>query len=135
MIQSIFIILFCFCSQIFALPIQDRKIDPTALSELALELGIPKESDLIIETQKRWLRSRGLERWEMDELSLEKKAFVLKWAKEQGFYTPWQPLYNEYDKGIVLGSSTSRMESRLQTLIDLWNEGVLIHEIVWLTGD
>jgi len=135
MIQSIFIILVCFCSQIFALPIQDRKIDPTALSELALELGIPKESDLIIETQKRWLRNQGLERWEMNELSLEQKRFVLKWAKDQGLYAPWEPILTKYDKGIILGCSTSLMKSRLQTLIDLWNEGVLIHEIVWLTGD
>jgi hypothetical protein len=27
------------------------------------------------------------------------------------------------------------MKSRLQFLIDLWDEGVLLHEIVWLTGD
>ena len=110
-------------------------MDPSALGELALALNIPKDADLIKETQKRWLRSPGQERWEMAELSPEQKAFVLNWATEQGFFAPWRPLYPTYDKALILGATTCRMQMRLDYLKQLWEEGIRFNEVVWLTGD
>ncbi len=124
-----------FCSSSFALPLQDRKMDPAALSELSLALDIPPEADVILETQKRWLRKSNQERWEIAELSLDQKAFVIDWATRQGLYTPWKPVSKVYDKALILGATTSRMQVRLDYLKQLWNEGVRFKEIVWLTGD
>jgi len=125
----------CLCSCVFASPIQDRKIGPEALSELTTALGIPQGADIISETQKCWLCKSGQERWELTELSLDQRSFVLNWAEAQGLFSPWKPLYETYDKALILGATTSRMQMRLDYLKDLWNEGLRVDEIVWLTGD
>ncbi len=125
----------CFCSFVAALPIQDHKINPVALSDLALGLGIPSDANIIAETQKRWLRKAGQERWDIAELSPDQKLFVLNWATEQGFFSAWKPSNEAYDKALILGATTSRMQLRLDYLKQLWNEGTRFDQIVWLTGD
>jgi hypothetical protein len=122
-------------SLIYAAPIQDRNIDLNALSQLASALEIPEGSDLIAETQKRWLRKPGQERWEIAELSPEQRAFVLRWAEGQGLFAPWTPARTTYDVALILGATTSRMQMRLDYLKDLWAQGTRFNEIVWLTGD
>ncbi len=131
----LFLLATCFSKIIFGSPIQDRQIDPVALSELTSALGIPQDADIIAETQKRWLRGSNTLRWEMTELSLDQRAFVLKWAREQGLYDPWKPSHKTYDKALILGASTRLMQARLDYLKKLWDEGVRFSEIVWLTGD
>lgn len=124
-----------FCSLAFASPIQDRKIDPTALIQLATALNIPKDANIVEATQQRWLRKPNQERWEMTELSPDQRLFVLNWAKEQGLFTAWKPFYKSYDKALILGATTFRMQMRLNYLKQLWEEGIRFDEIVWLTGD
>lgn len=123
------------CSLSFASPIRDHKIDPAALSKLTSALAIPQDADLIAETQKQWLRKPGQERWELAELSQEQRDFVLRWAKEQGIFSAWTPAYKTYDKALILGATTSRMQMRLDYLKELWRKGTRFKEIVWLTGD
>lgn len=122
-------------SLIFASPIQDRKIDLTALSELGSALDIPQDADIVVETQKRWLRKPNQERWEITELSPDQRLFVLNWATDQGLFAAWKPTSKQYDKALILGGTTSRMQMRLDYLKQLWNEGTRFNEIVWLTGD
>ena len=131
--QFLFLIL-CFSNLSFAWPIQDRQIDSEALSELCLALDIP-QTDLIAETQKRWLRKGGQERWEMTELSLEQRQFVLDWAEREGLFAAWEPALKTYQTALILGATTSCMQKRLDTLKDLWMEGVRFEKIVWLTGE
>lgn len=133
--KKYFFCLISLCTLLHASPIQDHRIDPKALSELAHVLGIAPDADIISETQKSWLRKSGQERWEMHEISAEQRQFVLNWAKEQGLYAAWKPLYKQYDKALILGATTSRMQLRLDYLKQLWEEGIRFHEIVWLTGD
>jgi hypothetical protein len=135
MIKYFFLSVLCFCNCIWASPLQDRHIDPAALTELATALGIPADADLIQETQKRWLRKPGQERWEMRELSLEERQTVLRWAEEQGLYSEWRPASQTYDQALILGATTSRMEMRLDYLVQLWKEGLRFDKIVWLTGE
>ncbi len=125
----------CLSSLSFAAPIQDHVIDSTALSELCLALNIPQDADIIAETQKQWLRKPGQERWEIAELSPEQRLFVLNWAEKQGLFTSWKPAYENYDKALILGATTSRMQLRLDYLKELWLQGIRFNEIVWLTGD
>lgn len=133
--KSFLIVALCLWSLAFSLPIQDRRIEPAALSQLQVALGIREDADVIAETQKRWLRGPNQERWEIAELSSEQKLFVLNWAKEQGLFTAWKPASKEYDKALILGATTSRMQMRLDYLKQLWEEGIRFKEIVWLTGD
>ncbi len=125
----------CLCGLGAAVPIEDHRIDPKALSELASALDIPADADIVAETQKRWLRKAGLERWEVAELSADQRKYVLDWASEQGFFAPWKPSQKVYDKALILGATTSRMQMRLDYLKQLWEEGVRFDQIVWLTGD
>ena len=129
---SLFI--FFFSSLVFANPIQDHKIDPGALSALGVALGIPSDKNIIEETQKRWLRKPGQERWDLDEIMAEQRVFVLNWAKENGFFAAWKPSCQVYDKALILGATTSRMQMRLDYLKQLWSQGIRFNEIVWLTG-
>lgn len=125
----------CFCTLSCASPIQDRKIDPIALAELAAALNISKDANIVDATQQKWLRKPNQERWEVAELSPDQRRFVLNWATEQGFFAPWKPFYKSYDKALILGATTSRMQMRLDYLKQLWEDGVRFNEIVWLTGD
>jgi len=133
--KGLFLLAICLCSFTFAAPIQDHQIDPTALSHLASALSLPQDANIIAETQKRWLRNPSQERWEIAELSPDQRLFVLNWATEQGLFAPWKPLYKDYDKALILGATTSRMQMRLDYLKQLWEEGMRFNEIVWLTGD
>ena len=123
------------CALSFASPIQDYKINPHALSELTSALDIPNNADVIVETQKRWLRKPGQERWDLAELSDDQRTFVLDWAKKEGLFTSWRPACKTYDKALVLGATTSHMRMRLDYLKELWLQGTRFNEIVWLTGD
>lgn len=125
----------CCYNLLFAVPIQDHKIDRAALLELTSKLNIPADGNLIEETQKRWLRKPGQERWEIGELSKDQRSFVLNWASDQGFFDSWQPREQSYDKVLILGATTSRMQTRLGFARQLWDQGVRFQEIVWLTGD
>jgi|SRR5579862_986557 len=131
----IYVLAIYLCGLVIAAPIQDRRIDPTALSELTSALGIPQDANIVDETQKRWLRRPDQERWELAELSADQRQIVLHWATEQGFFSAWRPFYNTYDKALILGATTSRMQMRLDYLKKLWEEGVRFREVVWLTGD
>ncbi len=131
----LFLFAICLSCLTFASPIQDRKIDPIALAQLSVALDIPQDADIISETQKRWLRKTNQERWEIAELSPDQRLFVLNWATDQGLFAPWKPASQTYDKALILGATTSRMQMRLDYLKQLWNEGTRFNEIVWLTGD
>jgi len=122
-------------SFVFGQPLIDRSIDMVALNELASGLGIPEGSDLLEETQKRWLRAPGQEMWEKSEISSDQRHFVLNWAKQQGLFTQWLASSNSYDKALIFGASTHLMQSRLNHLKEAWLGGVRFQEIVWLTGD
>ncbi|MES2121912.1 MAG: hypothetical protein V4492_03935 [Chlamydiota bacterium] len=125
----------CLTRLCISAPLQDRTLDPQELLILGSALGIAEGSDFIAETQKRWLRPSGQERWEMDELSAEQRAFVLEWGKEHGLFAQWQPSLSSYDTALILGATTCRMQMRLDYLKELWNDGVRFEQIVWLTGD
>jgi hypothetical protein len=125
----------CLVSLSFATPIQDHRIDSNALSQLASALGIPKDADMVDETQKRWLRRPDQERWELNEVSPEQRHFVLDWAEKQGLFDPWKPTWAHYDKALILGATTSCKQMRLDYLKELWVQGTRFDEVVWLTGD
>jgi len=130
-----FFFAFCLSCIAWSAPLQDRCIDSTSLAELASALGKTDNDNLVAYTQNHWLRKPGQERWEMQELTANERTYVLNWAVQQGLFTDWLPFCDTYDKALILGASTSRMELRLNYLKNLWNQGVRFQEIVWLTGD
>lgn len=117
-----------------ALPIRDRILDPVALFELSFALSVPQDTDIVEEAQK-WLRRPDQERWEMAEIPFQEALLILNWAEKQGLFADWRPVRMRYDKAVILGATTSRMQMRLDYLKQLWLEGVRFDEMVWLTGD
>jgi len=103
--------------------------------ELANKLGIPQEQDLVAATQSAWLRTKGLERWQLGTMLTQEGQLVLQWAKEHGLFTTLTPRFTHYDSALILGATTSRMETRLSYLIELWNNGCRFEEVVFLTGE
>ncbi|MBI5346355.1 MAG: hypothetical protein HZB76_04360 [Chlamydiae bacterium] len=129
------LLVLCLCNIILATPIQDRRIELDALSQLALALGLPADKNIIEEAQKHWLRKPGKERWELEEINPDQRLIVLNWAKKQGLFSDWKPSSEVYDKALILGATTSQMQKRLDHLKQLWIQGIRFDEIVWLTGD
>jgi hypothetical protein len=125
----------CMLNLTQAVPMQDHQIDPKALRELTSTLGIAQDGDIVAQTQMRWLRRPYQERWEVAELAEDQKEFVLKWASKNRFFDPWGPVSQSYDKGVIMGATTSVMQARLNYLAKLWKSGVRFKEVVWLTGD
>lgn len=133
--KAILALVLCLTHFVYAAPLLERSLDPQALAILGSTLGISEEGDFIEQTQKKWLRSQGTERWEMMELTQQQRLFVLEWAKEQGLFADWKPTSLSYDSALILGATTCRMQMRLDYLKQLWEEGVRFREIVWLTGE
>ncbi|MCH9613351.1 MAG: hypothetical protein SP1CHLAM54_03500 [Chlamydiia bacterium] len=127
------ILLFCL-SAVYGGAIVERGPDVLAFRDLATELGIAEDADLVEATQAKWLRQAGLERWEVEGLSEEQRTLVLEWAKNQGHFDAWEPSQRVYDVALILGSSTAHMEARLNYLIDQWNKGIRFDKVVWLVG-
>lgn len=117
-----------------AVALKDPHIEPRALAELFSSMGIQQEN-YIEQTQKQWLRKPNHERWEIEELSDDKRAIVLNWAKRQNLYHAWTPERTAYDKALIFGGTTKRMHLRLEHLKMLWLNGVRFKEVVWLTGE
>lgn len=133
MLKKLFFL--CLVSSLQAVPIQHHPLNQDAVQKLADLLGIPEGSDIVQQTQSRWLRHPHQERWEMTELEEEQKALVLTWAQHEGFYDAWTPNETHYDQAIILGATTYRMQSRLGELKRIWQSGVRFDEILFLTGD
>lgn len=116
-------------------PLVERKaVDSAALSQLTKELGLDTPEGLVAATQKEWLRPAGKKRWEMAELSADKKQLVLAWAEKSGLFSEWKPACKSYENAVILGATIPVMQARLDYLVKLWNEGVRFERVVWLTG-
>ncbi|MBS0585695.1 MAG: hypothetical protein JSR76_05275 [Verrucomicrobia bacterium] len=125
----------CLFSLLFSEPLQDRGLEQESVTELLELFAISKNSNMVEEMQKLWLRRPGQERWEMAEIPAEKKPFVLEWADKTGMLDAVEPVENFYDTALILGATTFTMKERLLYLKKLWEEGVRFKEVVWLTGD
>ncbi len=86
-------------------------------------------------TQKSWLRKPGLERWHIVERFSEKKDLAITLLSELGFVDEISPSKNHYRYAFVLGGLLSRITSRINYLIKLWEDGIRFDEIIFLTGE
>lgn len=129
--QFFILILVCF-TQLFA--IQHHQINEEAIRHLANEFGLT-DSDLLNATQKNWLRKPNQERWDMQELTLNQREIVIRWAESHGLFREGFPSKKTYDQAIIFGAATPAMQKRLEYLIQLWNDGIRFDQITWLTGE
>lgn len=81
-----------------------------------------------------WLRATGKERWEIDELFIQKRESLFSIFKNLGVLDQVIPLQTHYDYALLLGATAYRVRTRLRHLIELWNNGVQFNTIVVLCG-
>ncbi|HSX03340.1 MAG TPA: hypothetical protein VLG76_01280 [Rhabdochlamydiaceae bacterium] len=89
---------------------------------------------ILQETQKKWLRPKGKERWQIPDVDEKTKEQILLLADQLGFVSEISPQAKEYEYAAVLGATYERMEKRLDYLIQLWNRGIRFKHVVFLTG-
>lgn len=114
----------------------DVQISPSLVALLELT-GVDNDGtyDSILEqTQKKWLRPTGKERWQIADVDAEKRFFIIELAQKLGFIEEIRPQGRDYEYGVVLGGTVGKMEERFNYLIQLWKEGVRFKQIVFLTG-
>jgi hypothetical protein len=87
------------------------------------------------ETQKKWTRPAGKERWEVqDTLTTAERQAVFDYCTKQGFFSEINSSRKEYDYGIILGGSVGRMEKRIGHFVKLAEAGVHFKHVVLLSG-
>lgn len=87
--------------------------------------------------QKRWLRRAGTERWHVtdDQLTDEKKALITEAFYQMGLYQAKKPTEKEYDCAFLLGAMQTRVESRLEDLLQHFEKsGVKFKRLYVLSG-
>lgn len=89
---------------------------------------------IIKETQASWLRKPGQERWDIVEQNWEQRAAIFNVFKKIGLLDEVKPKHLQYDYTLLMGALLSRVQTRLQSLIDVWNDGVRFNYIIILSG-
>jgi hypothetical protein len=108
-----------------------------ALIELLEWMGIRHDgtaASIAKETQKKWLRPGGAERWETPDVAEEKRAKIVQLAGKLGFISEIPPTRKKSDYCLIHGGTVSRMQLRLSYLGALWEEGVRFDQLIFLTG-
>jgi hypothetical protein len=95
--------------------------------------GVKNLDTAIKQSNFRWIRPKGLERWDVYSLfdstvrsALTKKIKHSAMAKEK------MPLKKHYDAVVVYGATTSRVKGRIEFLVHLYNKGVTWDKIYLL---
>jgi hypothetical protein len=108
-----------------------------ALVELLDTFGISHGSweEIVGETQKKWLRKSGEERWNITPLKdpCPEKTYAL-FSRLKMTQTVESSQTN-YDTAVVLGATKQKMRKELAFLKEEWKRGVRFKEIVFLVGD
>jgi hypothetical protein len=92
-------------------------------------------TNIVQETQKQWLRAAGKERWQVDEVLAHRKDELLPLFAQLGLCNEVKVSQKKYDYVLLLGATTSRMWTRLNYAIQLWNQGVRFDHIVLLGSE
>jgi hypothetical protein len=90
--------------------------------------------DIVHVTQKRWLRPRDKERWQIEDACAEKEVQLLPLLAALGMTQDVHASKMHYDYAFLLGSRLGSVKKRLQFLIDEWNRGVRFNTVVLMSG-
>lgn len=92
-------------------------------------------SSIVQATQEKntgWIRTG--ERWnkQTKQFSLGQRKKIKELAHRLGYIQSKSPSKYKYDRVLLLGAASLRIESRLNYLIDLWKKGVRFDKIIML---
>jgi hypothetical protein len=129
MLRKFFLFLFIF----FNLNCDSFKIDPP-LSALFNYFKIQHNGILkyIVTKIQPWKRKPELERWQVQEIEVKDKNYVISLLKKLNFVDSIYPKKQEYDYAILLGADTKNVIARINFLIDLWKNGIRFKNLICL---
>lgn len=132
-----------YCSESNTNPMLSRilineKNEPTPdLLAILAETKIEHDGTLpsiFIETQKKWLRPAGQERWENQTPLTCESDKLPPLFKNLALINEIKPVKQHYDYAVFLGATLNTVRYRLGHLIALWNSGVRFDSIIILAG-
>lgn len=87
----------------------------------------------IMQSNFRWIRPKGLERWDVYSLfDTPVRSALTKKIKHSAIAKEKMPLKKHYDAVVLLGATTSRVKARIGFLIHLYSKGVTWDKIYLL---
>ncbi|MBM3892985.1 hypothetical protein FJ365_01115 [Candidatus Dependentiae bacterium] len=89
---------------------------------------------IITATQKQWLRTAGMERYELTDKYANRMHEFKPLLQKLGLIDEVLPKYKEYDYALVHGATILVMRARLAFLAGLWQKGVRFKKLILLTG-
>ncbi|MDD7805340.1 MAG: hypothetical protein PUP46_07245 [Endozoicomonas sp. (ex Botrylloides leachii)] len=108
------------------------------LDQLETLLQVPhqKTRASMIDAAQVWRRQKDKERWDVQpmQLSPKVKKEAMDLLTSMGLVNALKPDKQHYDYILWLGATIPRMRSRLNQIINLWNQGIRAKHIVSLTG-
>lgn len=111
---------------------------PTPFLKKALALsGISHHqtlSSIIKQTQEKWLRPKGVERWELTPLFIGKEEAFRDLFEKAHLFDAVMPTKSCYRHALCLGTTYRYFKSRFDTLVTLVEQGVQVEEWSILTG-
>lgn len=124
----------CFLSSLIS---TESVVTPSLLELLkAMEVSHDGTLESIVEqTQKRWVRPIGKERWEVaDTLTAAQRKAVFAFCYKEKFFSELNPRHKEYDYGVIMGGSVGRLEKRIAHLVKLAQSGTHFKKVILLSG-
>lgn len=117
----------------------DSKSKPTQdLLDLLSAFNVQHDGtlkDIVVQTQKEWLRKPGKERWQVDEVKVEDKEKVLELLEKLKCVGEVKPKSNDYDYALIMGATAGTMKLRISYLLNLYNKGIRFKTMVFLVGE
>lgn len=107
-----------------------------ALLQLLHVLKVDCENDhnsIVASTQESWLQI-GKERWEFEPKEEEQKTILLPLLRELGMIDGIHAQNCHYDYALIHGGLYSRVQDRIDCLIQEFEKGVRFNQVILLTG-
>lgn len=111
---------------------------PKPLSDTFDQLGIKhdgKIQGIVTAAQKKWLRKKGQERWNIPPIAIQDKARFIRNCRSLGLIDEISPTKKHYEYCVVLGAAVPGIKVRLAHLMKLWNNGVRFNQLIFLTSE
>ena len=117
-------------------------MSPTAeLSALLAETNVAHDgtlTDIVTKTQQEqpqgWLRARGKERWEVQEVLSERREHILSLFDQLNMVREIGAQKKQYTYAVVFGATIARVRARLAFLAKQWQQGIRFDYLVMLGG-
>ncbi len=130
--------LFAVSTIISAHSLVDNSLKPTTQFKKLLEVTNIKDGDLqflVDQTQKKYLRKPGTERWDIDNADAKNHDAIRQALKDLDYLDEISPAQEEYDYIVLFGALAARIKQRLEYLIELLKDGIKTKKIIVLGSE